>query len=376
MNFVYVDSEYKSSNRFLPGDPLKVHNRPLIERKDGWPAPLREDPQIPSTAIASQPTDGCEPAPGLQAFWRTCNNFSNTRHLLSVVVASNRLAGMASSTAQHGNSSTTTLPPIRKPRGKYVSRACVECRARKLRCTGEHPCQRCMQRGNHCVFSVDRTLQEAVRSARQQMAPGSINGTPSLEARVQKLEQSLLTLTERLDSGDAPSPADEHDDEGFHGDSAMRNPIVRFNESLTVMKQQLGFGTSITSPSTSSRAHRASHASMPPLRREFSSGPTEIRIGTRTLPFPSPAQYNEYLDFFFEDINACHPCVNESDFRKRSEHMLATPQLGREMSCFLSLHYIIFACADILRHFTEADDENELASGLQWYHAADELVGR
>jgi hypothetical protein len=197
---------------------------------------------------------------------------------------------MDSSTAQHPNS-TTTLPPIRKPRGKYVTRACVECRARKLRCTGEHPCQRCIQRGNHCVFSSDRALQEAVRTARHEMAPGSTNGTPSLEARVQKLEQSLLALTERLDSGEVASQADEPDDEGFHGDTALRNPIVQFNESLSQMKQQLGFGTNITSPATSSRANRASHASMPPLRREFSSGPTEIRIGT------SKRSVQVYFDF-------------------------------------------------------------------------------
>lgn len=145
------------------------------------------------------------------------------------------------------------------------------------------------------------------------------------------------------------------------------------------VKQQLGFradqnGTS-ASPASTKLSQRPSEATLSSLRREQSYGGSEIRIGSRTLPFPSPHEYRRYLDFFFNDINACHPCINEGDFRVRSEKMLANQQLQRNESCFLALHYIVFACCDILQDFTPPE-ETRYSPGWMWYNAADELVGR
>lgn len=277
-----------------------------------------------------------------------------------------------------------TSPPPRKSRGKYVSRACVECRQRKLKCSGDDPCQRCLRRGQQCVFSDDRAIQEIVRRTRQQLVAGSLGSNASLDARVERLERSMQAVTERLDGYESTSPADEiegPDQSGFRGDTAFQSPIDQFNESLAQVKQQLGFvkPQPPTSSPASTRAsyptQRPSESILPPLRREHSSGSIEIRIASKTFPFPSPSQYRRYLDFMFDDINACHPCVNENDFRARSEAMLANPQLERRESSFLALHYIIFACADILQEVSRTE-EGRNAAGSHWYQAADDLVGR
>jgi hypothetical protein len=144
----------------------------------------------------------------------------------------------------------------------------------------------------------------------------------------------------------------------------------QFNESLAQVKQQLGIANGAKSSPTSTKTsnvtiEQTGQSRLPSLRRENSAGCTEIRIASRTLPFPSPAQYRHYLDFFFDDINACHPCVNESDFRVRSEAMLASPHLDRRESCFLALHYIVFACADILQDYSPLS-EDRVPPGSHW----------
>ena len=166
------------------------------------------------------------------------------------------------------------------------------------------------------------------------------------------------------------------------GDTSFKSPIDELNASLAQVKQQLGFSTrqagTSDSPASTRASHRPSEAILPSLRREHSSGSSgciEIRMGSQTLPFPSPQQYHNYLDFFFDDINACHPCVNEADFRTRSEKLISSPHLDRRESCFLALHYIIFACADVLQDVSPPEEARH-SPGWNWYWAADELVGR
>ena len=163
------------------------------------------------------------------------------------------------------------------------------------------------------------------------------------------------------------------------GDTSFQSPIDTFNASLVQVKQQLGFrpdqnGAS-ASPASTKLSQLPSESTLASLRRERSSAGSEIRIGPRTLPFPSPQQYQIYLSFFFSDINACHPCVNEGDLRARSERMMACSHLDRRESCFLALHFIIFACAEILQEFS-APEEPRSSPGWIWYNAADELIGR
>jgi hypothetical protein len=100
-----------------------------------------------------------------------------------------------------------------------------------------------------------------------------------------------------------------------------------------------------------------------------------IRVGARSLPFPSRVEYAKYIDFFFEDINPCHSVINESEFRIRSNKLLAIESVGRSDVCFLALNYIIFASSDLLVDTTPATEKSRLP-GCQWFLAANELVGK
>lgn len=110
----------------------------------------------------------------------------------------------------------------KRSRGKYSSRACVDCRARKLKCTGEEPCPRCVRRNQHCIYSDDRAVSEILRRTRHELLLGGVNGSGSLGARVERLERSMQALTERLDGEHASkSDHDAHISEraGFQGRS-------------------------------------------------------------------------------------------------------------------------------------------------------------
>lgn len=96
-------------------------------------------------------------------------------------------------------------------------------------------------------------------------------------------------------------------------------------------------------------------------------------LASRQLSFPSDSDCEQYLAFFFDDINACHPVVNEADFRTKSAQMVSSFRLSQRTKYLLALHYIIFACADVLLHVSRDKDPSQ-RPGRRWYRAASELV--
>lgn len=101
--------------------------------------------------------------------------------------------------------------------------------------------------------------------------------------------------------------------------------------------------------------------------------PSAIRMGSKSFAFPTPVDYQKYLDFFFNDLNPYYPCVNEAEFRMRSDKMLATRPLPANDICFLALHYVIFACVDIAGETSNA--AHNKPPGWQWFQLASDLVG-
>ncbi len=102
---------------------------------------------------------------------------------------------------------------------------------------------------------------------------------------------------------------------------------------------------------------------------------SSIRVGSRKLSFPTLVEYARYIDFFFEDINPCYSCVNEADFRARSERLFADSSVDPGETCFLALNYIIFACSDVLLDVAPAGRRSRLP-GWQWFLASDELMAK
>ncbi|KZO90878.1 hypothetical protein CALVIDRAFT_371841 [Calocera viscosa TUFC12733] len=104
-----------------------------------------------------------------------------------------------------------------------------------------------------------------------------------------------------------------------------------------------------------------------------------ISIGRHKLPFPNPVEYTQYIDFFFNDVNACHPCVNENDFRLRSQPLVHRRGFEHVDLEFLALNYIIFALIDALLDGTPVVAPNtgsEKMPGWNWFAAAERLIGR
>lgn len=72
-----------------------------------------------------------------------------------------------------------------------------------------------------------------------------------------------------------------------------------------------------------------------------------IRVGHKTLAFPTPNEYQKYVEVFFDDIAPYYPCVNELEFRINSEKLLSAPAIQADHVSLLALNYIVFACSDI-----------------------------
>lgn len=93
----------------------------------------------------------------------------------------------------------------------------------------------------------------------------------------------------------------------------------------------------------------------------------------RAYPFFCPDGYNDYLDRYFKDINPDVPCIDVAPFRLLSQQMLSQSPIDSSSIPFLALHYLMFACVDVLSDENPCD--GNAARAWDWYELADSLVG-
>lgn len=209
----------------------------------------------------------------------------------------------------------------------------------------------------------------------------------TLETRMERVEAMLETLIGRQDTSLRASAEPEgeqraQETSGFQGrtlitgaistanlligDTGFQAPIDTFNANLAPVRLQLGISEAST-PATVA----ISNAAPSPLGMS-----SHVRIEGRKHPFPSQGEYDSYLKFFFDDINPCHLCVNEADFRIRSERLVTSLRGGGRFDrVLLALHYIMFSLGDILRDVSPPGSVRRLP-GWKWYLAAEALVGK
>ncbi|KAG9187183.1 hypothetical protein G6011_05054 [Alternaria panax] len=297
---------------------------------------------------------------------------------------------------------SSSSPKRKKVRQKYAPKACVSCRRSKLKCSGENPCQRCMDNGKRCFFSEDQTAAEALQNlsrptptlhtqasnasgngnsiARRNLMPAD-NGAErrasdastrgmSIEARMARIEAMMEALMR--DRGLTMTPMgsverEESGSDGFRGDAALSvPPLDPINPALAFMGQPSLFSHEPPDPG---------HSALPGSASPFTAEPPHlIQVGNKKLPYPSPANYQQYLASFFTDIHLSHPCIDEPDFRSRSERMLASTTIPPEDRQFLALNYTIFACCDILLNVAPIDTGKP--KGWRWLELADDLVDK
>lgn len=164
------------------------------------------------------------------------------------------------------------------------------------------------------------------------------------------------------------------DQERRIGDTAFQAPVNALNAKISSLREQLGYQMSHDAMSVL-EGSELSHVSVSSPSTSANGCPESIRFGSRALPFPAEPEYSSYLDIIFEDINVCHPCINEADFRSKSQRLLATRRVDLPDACFLALNYILFACADILTNLNPVQGKPQLP-GWRWFLASDELMAR
>jgi hypothetical protein len=182
----------------------------------------------------------------------------------------------------------------------------------------------------------------------------------TMEARMARVEAMMEALMRERGLTMTPMGSVERDDsvsDGFRGGDAAAFPIPPLdpiNPALAFMGQS----------STMSGTESSFTADQPHL----------VHLGNQAMPFPSPAEYQQYLMSFFTDIHLSHPCIDETDFRSRGEHMLANAAIQPEERHFLALNYIVFACCDVLLNVSPLDTSKP--AGWQWSEIADDLLDK
>lgn len=269
----------------------------------------------------------------------------------------------------------------------------VSCRRSKLKCSGENPCQRCLDNGKRCFYSEDQTAAEALQNlsrppttlgtghgangsssgngnsnghGRRNMPPrnegserrasdASVLGM-SMEARMARIEGMMESLIKERGATAVPTATMELDEAVSDG---MLSPRLA---------------------NAHAHARRPSSTLESPERARQSvslasgaDSPAALRIGPNTVPFPQPGDYQRHLDVFFGELSAYYPCVNEADFRMRSERMLAVGVVHESDVCFLALHHIIFACSDIATSTFEGGPGIR-PPGWQWFQVARDVA--
>ncbi|KAI1076793.1 hypothetical protein F5B20DRAFT_593792 [Whalleya microplaca] len=84
-----------------------------------------------------------------------------------------------------------TNPPFSKPRSKFGVTACTNCRASKLKCTGEpHGCQRCLAKKLQCSYSSLR--KGSCQNNGQTQSPGTLQGPVDETADIENPDQAYI----------------------------------------------------------------------------------------------------------------------------------------------------------------------------------------
>ncbi|KAK1983092.1 fungal-specific transcription factor domain-containing protein [Colletotrichum cereale] len=137
------------------------------------------------------------------------------------------------------------VPPNPKPRttrGKYISKACFECRNRKSKCTGKSPCLRCARQALTCTYPASKKTRkdrgnnveadaQTLRTLREQVA--SLQGGLDLLRR--QSQQPSGTLSSPLQS-DVPLTSEDascipSNDGGLVAPALCPNTVVADVES-------------------------------------------------------------------------------------------------------------------------------------------------
>jgi hypothetical protein len=261
-------------------------------------------------------------------------------------------------------------------------------------CSGENPCQRCVDNGKRCFYSEDQTAAEVLQNlSRPTPGPSSLplhsngngNGVPrrnilprteTAERRASDASVTNLTMEARMARIEAMMEALMHDrglsfnpgggieregSEGFRSESAFSMPILDpIHPALDQLAQQ-------QSPE---RMLAPALATSPTFASDSTA---QVRAGNRLLPFPNPERYQQYVAHFFGHVHLRHPCVDELDFDAHTQRVVTEGATEPSDGHFLALCYAIFACCDAALDLTPPASGSK-PPGWHWHQLAHDIV--
>lgn len=164
----------------------------------------------------------------------------------------------------------------------------------------------------------------------------------SMEARMARIESMMESLMHERAMASSPRTSMERD--AVVGDRLQADFLMQIagEASMSSFAPIVPSEFRLESPDR----NRQSISAVSPASSADAAA-ASIRVGNRSFAFPGPAEYQNYLEVFFQDVAPYYPCINEMDFRMGSQRMLSAPVIQTEDVSLLALNYIILACSDV-----------------------------
>ncbi|KAF1922590.1 uncharacterized protein M421DRAFT_352781 [Didymella exigua CBS 183.55] len=279
-------------------------------------------------------------------------------------------------------------PKRKKARQKYAPKACVSCRRSKLKCSGDNPCQRCRDNGKRCFFSEDQTAAEALQNLSRPSIPQRTSTSTPISSGIGLARRTIIPRHQNNErrASDATALGLSMEARMCRIESMMeallQERTMHTTPSAGLLRENgidIALSTSIADSVSPGQAFLSQPSqairSQDPIDPLLDTDTANVRVGNRNLVFPDPAIYQIYTDTFFHDIHCYYPCVDEQNFRSRSQNMLAVPEVHPDDVCFLALNYITFAFHAVSNETTAPGYESK-PPGWHWLQIADEVVGK
>ncbi|KAE8331428.1 fungal-specific transcription factor domain-containing protein [Aspergillus sergii] len=276
---------------------------------------------------------------------------------------------------------TSPVSPCRSPgssvgegatrkRQPYVHNACLICKSKKLKCSGEDNCARCKALGVECQYPVSRKRSKTIDC----MSPGkygdgvAANTETDRKAqwartmdRIRNLEDNYAMLQRQLAA--APHAGTASDTPPYSkGDEASPRTDVTFSRepggetfrgSTSIVTQLNLLSGSISRDSRARIESTAASRAVSPAHDTWSELPrmpeTTLTVAERDTRAFSLMEIRQCVDAYFLHLNPLYPCLNENAFRLLLDKFLAGKELS-DLSCvdkeqFVAL--INLMCAEV-----------------------------
>ncbi|KAL4761198.1 transcription factor domain-containing protein [Aspergillus foveolatus] len=296
---------------------------------------------------------------------------------------------------EHETAKTQRSPAKRVKRGKYASKACAPCHARKIKCDGHLPCRTCVNKQRVCQRRDIGTSSQFSELSRT-VFPGDKergSGEDKLVQRVNQLEsqlQRLLAMNSQLGGLKSPSrPGFVSGAETSSVLSAHKQPITPPDDTAPFVGETSMVHTLYQVEKRFQRIHTTSHSSssVKSIQPTQSPHPRIRDAPTRLIQseylkcvlrahsvLPDRAQWNRDLQVYVDDVHVLYPILHLPTIRQEFGQFWDQDSTGNTKAQVAR----ILICLAIGRCTTASragSEEVQHSSGWSLYSAAMDILG-